>query len=85
MPKAVDFRAELRRQLAIAQSQKLPQVDINAGELHRDVGGYPGPDNRMPNCCQVMKGERKSGDTIVAGKQLKSAGASLTIRYLLPR
>ena len=85
MPKAVDFRVELRRQLAHAQGRGLRHVDINAGRLHRDVGGYPGPDNRMPNCCQVMRGEMRTGDMFVVGTQLKSDGASLTIRYLLPR
>lgn len=85
MPKAVDFRSELRRQLSQSQKRLLPHVDINAGELHRDVGGYPGPGHGMPNCCQVMKGEMRTGDTIVGGKQLRSAGAALTIRYLLPR
>jgi hypothetical protein len=85
MPTAADFRSELRRPLAQAQKQLWPHVDINAGELHRDVGDYPGPGHRMPNCCQVMKGEMRSGDTIVAGKHLKGPGAALTIRYLLPR
>jgi hypothetical protein len=29
-------------------------VEINAGDLHRRVGGYPGQNHRMPMCCVVM-------------------------------
>ena len=29
-------------------------VEINSGELHRAVGGYPGADHRMPMCCDAM-------------------------------
>ena len=29
-------------------------LDVRAGDLHRRVGGYPGPSHRMPVCCSVM-------------------------------
>lgn len=83
MPNATDFRIELFSQLSHDQGRGLTHIDTNAGQLHRDVGGYPGPGHRMPNCCQVMKSEMRPGDTITSS--LKNAGASLTIRYLLPR
>jgi 5-methylcytosine-specific restriction protein A len=51
-----DFEKELKRQLAVAQAQGKTHVDINSGELHRDVGGYPSQDYRMPICCDVMTG-----------------------------
>lgn len=42
MPTSDEFRAELRSQLRAAELKKLPHADINAGELHRCLGGYPG-------------------------------------------
>lgn len=60
-------------------------TEINAGELHRRVGGYTGRTHRMPVCCEVMRGAfaPDAGDLIVEeppGRQ----GVSLTIRYVLP-
>jgi hypothetical protein len=49
MAKAGDFRAELEAQIDRAQKQGRPHAEINAGELHRVVGGYPSAaDNSMP-------------------------------------
>jgi hypothetical protein len=79
-----DFETELRRQLAHAQSLGRPHLDVNAGELHRDVGGYPSSDHRMPMCCNAMLGEMIEKDRIL-NQPPKGAGASLTIRYRLPR
>jgi 5-methylcytosine-specific restriction protein A len=59
-------------------------VDINAGELHRAVGGYPGRSHRMPICCAAMREEMRAGDEGVTSPA-SGYGASLTIRYLLPR
>jgi hypothetical protein len=61
-------------------------VEITAGELHRLVGGYQGPNHRMPVCCEVMRRAFASdaGDRIVEGPR-SGQGASLTIRYVLPR
>jgi 5-methylcytosine-specific restriction protein A len=53
---------------------------ITAGQLHRDVGGYPGPSHRMPVCCSVMRQEMSHRDKVVA-EPPKGAGASLTISY----
>jgi len=78
------FEKELKRQIGVAQAQGKSHVDINSGELHRDLGGYPGPDHRMPICCNVMKNEMKRTDRIL-NQPSKGRGASLTIRYSLPR
>ena len=59
-------------------------VDVNAGELHRRVGGYPGYNNRMPICCKVMHNARIGADEIIASPP-SGQGAILTIRYYLPR
>lgn len=84
MPTSEDFRRELRSQLRAAELKNQPYVDVNAGELHRQLGGYPGKKHQMPSCCQIMEAERRALDEIVAGPP-SGKGASLTIRYRLPR
>jgi hypothetical protein len=83
MPTADQFRSELRSRLRAAEQAGESYIDVNAGDLHRKVGGYPTPMPRMPNCCSVMRQEQRSGDTVVSVKP--SDGASFTIRYQLPR
>jgi len=78
------FEAELFRIVTRAQKQNRPHVEVNSGELHRAVGGYPTPTPRMPMCCNVMRKEMIGGDEFVF-QPPKGDGASLTIRYQLPR
>jgi 5-methylcytosine-specific restriction protein A len=83
-PSSYDFQKELEKAFAEAYSMGRTNIDINSGELHRRVGGYPGRNHRMPLCCEVLKKNMKMGDQIL--EQLpKGKGASLTIRYRLPR
>lgn len=85
MPSTEDFRLELRRQLMDAERRGAPSVDITSGELHRVVGDYPDSQrHRMKSCCEVMYAEQRSDDSVVS-KPPKGYGASLTIRYRLPR
>ena len=49
------FRAALARAFEAATAAGRTSLQISAGELHRKVGGYPGPRHRMPICCNVMK------------------------------
>ena len=85
MPTVDDFEASLRKQLAQAKEKGLAWIEINAGELHRAVGGYPNNGRHsMPTCCEVMYKLQSSSDRIVS-KPPKGKGASLTIRYNLPR
>jgi 5-methylcytosine-specific restriction protein A len=84
MPTSDDFRGALRSQLRAAELKGLPFIDVNAGELHRHLGGYPGKDHHMPTCCQVMEQERRALDSVVAAPP-RGKGASLTVRYRLPR
>lgn len=67
-----------------AQKRGADHVEINAGEVHRTVGRYPGPDHRMRTLCDVMRSEMKRGDNILVSPRLGN-GAGLTIRYSLPR
>lgn len=81
---ATDFRNELRQTLARAESLGLSAAEITAGSLHRKVGGYPGASHSMPNCCSVMRQEMKGTDSVVSEPH-SGTGASLAIRYVLPR
>lgn len=85
MPSSAEaFRAVLIQRLRDAEARGERYLEIRAGELHRDVGGYPGPAHRMPICCSVLYREMNSGDEIVKSPP-KGKGASLTIRFALPR
>ena len=79
-----EFRKELLNQLAHAEGRGAPHVEITSGKLHRQVGGYPGANHRMPVCCEVMYEEMGDGDRVVSAPP-KGKGATLTIRYRLPR
>ena len=86
-PTRQDFQRELRALLfAASQAERRQHVTVDAGELHRRVGGYPdntGKTNRMPICCSVMDAEMQDGDEIIA-RPPSGQGATLTINYRLP-
>lgn len=83
-PRAEDFRKGVRALLDQAEQKGLAYLDINAGELHRQVGGYPGANHRMPQCCDAMRGLMTSSD-VVLSEPPSGRGAALEIRYALPR
>lgn len=88
MPSADEFRAELTAQISRATKQGRPHVEVNAGELHRLVGGYPpqvGENHSLPTCCKVMRQELARGNADVVFETNSRQSAALTIRYLLPR
>ena len=84
IPTSVDFQNALDDLLRTAQQQGLSQIQVKSGELHRRVGGYPSNNHRMPICCQVMRANMHSGDQILSAPP-KGDGATLVIRYRLPR
>src|SRR5260221_8047462 len=86
MPTSKDFKMELHRMMHEALNQGKETADINAGELHRRVGDYPSANHRMPMCCGVMRSvfAPDAGDVIL-DEPPSGQGASLTIRYVLPR
>ena len=86
-PTAEEFKQALLGYLAAAATDGLLSVEVNAGHLHRVLGGYTGPQNhRLPICCAVMRAEMNEvvGDRIMH-EPSGGMGASLTIRYVLPR
>lgn len=82
-PTKNDFSRALKLILDAAQASGKEYIDVNAGDLHRKVGDYPG-NHRLPICCQVMRNNMQFGDSIIA-QPPKGVGASLTIRYNFPR
>jgi len=75
------FREALQRVLAEAQGSF---VDVTSGEFYRSVGGGTGRSYAMAACCNVMMAVKRDGDTILHSPP-KGKGATLTIRYILPR
>lgn len=65
------------------RAQQRGQSEV-ACNLHRCLGAYAAPDHRMPLCCELMYAEQQAGDEIVASPP-KGRGATLTVRYKLPR
>lgn len=85
MPTAEDFKREIHRTMLEAQNAGKELVLVNAGELHRRVGGYPGTNQRMPNCCQVMRAQMLDSADFVLEAPPSGLGATLTIAYRIPR
>jgi hypothetical protein len=83
-PTASDFQMELNRVFHAAKEKGESHIDVKSGDLHRQVGGYPDPNHRMPVCCDVMRRNMKAGDTILH-EPPKGKGATLKIRYQIPR
>ena len=81
---AEQFRNALSALLTDAERSGAPSVQVQAGQLHRLVGGYPGPHHRMPVCCSAMRSLMVPGDRFIQ-QPPKGNGASLTIEYRLPR
>jgi hypothetical protein len=87
-PSTDDFRAELSAQIDRAVKHGRPHVEINAGELHRKIGGYPpkaSENHAIPTCCNVMLDEFNRGNAEVIYETESGQAAALTIRYYLPR
>jgi 5-methylcytosine-specific restriction protein A len=83
-PDAEAFRKALHWKFVGAAKLKRTFIDVVSGDLHREVGGYPGPNHAMPNCCSVLRQEMRGGDEVIS-EPPKGKGASLKIRYRIPR
>jgi hypothetical protein len=79
MPTAEDFREVLNRLFYEAFKKHQDSVEINAGEMHRLAGDYPGTNHRMPLCCSVMRSkmDADAGDAVLSAPP-GGDGASLT-------
>ena len=84
IPSSEDFQREIFKIFDKAEKEGKKFVEITSGELHREIGFYPGPDHRMASLCGVMRGLMEAGDDILYQPR-KGRGATLKIRYKLPR
>ena len=84
MPTAEEFENEISKRLKQAESRGANSVDIVSRDVHRAVGDYPGPDHRMPMCVSAMRRMMRGGDLIIE-EPPSGQGASVTVRYKLPR
>lgn len=84
MPTSQDFQTELDKVFQVAQGNGKSFVDVTSGDLHRQVGDYPSGNHRMPLCCAVMRQNMREGDSVIS-EPPSGEGATLTIRYKLPR
>lgn len=83
-PTSAVFQAVLDALFEEATHVGKSHLDVVAGELHRQVGGYPGHNHRIPMCCGAMRRLLSDGDTILHSPP-SGSGASLAIRYCIPR
>lgn len=83
-PTSKDFQNALGQIFKSAQFGGKTCVDVQSGNLHRIVGGYPNSNHRMPLCCAVMKRNMECDDEILQ-QPPSGQGATLVIRYRLPR
>lgn len=82
LKKAIELNTKTFRKNIVDKLHNMTSdyIDINAGAIHREIGGYPGKKHRMPICCNVMESLRINDDTVLRCPP-KGKGASLTIRY----
>lgn len=83
-PTAEQIQYELQTLLNAAERMGFLAVEVQAGALHRQLGGYPGPEHRMDLCCEVMRAEMAAADAVRAEPE-NGTGPHLVIRYVLPR
>jgi hypothetical protein len=83
-PRKQDFEVELHHQFAQARRFGKSYVNVNSGDLHRSVGGYPRRAHRMSLCCRVMYRAMDAWDLILFTPP-EEVGGSVTIRFALPR
>jgi hypothetical protein len=85
MPTTDEFREEIRAQLREAELAGASEIELNAGQVHRKMGGYPGLNHQMKPCCDALYAEMHDGLDEVLAAPNKRHGASVTIRFGLPR
>ncbi len=85
IPEKADFEKALSDWFREEEQEESPFVDIRADELHSRIGDYPGPFHRMATCCEVMYENYHPATDKIMQFPPKGKGASMEIRYALPR
>lgn len=78
------FESALNVALADASRSGKALLRVRSGDLHRKVGGYPGPSHQVPLCCRAMRAAMQPGDRMIESPP-KGTGANLVVEYRLPR
>ena len=81
-PTAWDFQNQLTAILNAARQIGKSYVDVESGSLHRQVGGYPDSNHRMPVCCEVMRRMMRRGDSVLK-EPSSEQDTALLIRYMV--
>ena len=79
-----EIAREIARRLRDCEDRRESELILTSGQLHRDLGGYPGPHHRMPMVCEQMRRAMGPDDEILESPR-KGNGATLRVRYRLPR
>lgn len=82
MPNKEDFIKEIQRLMQEAKSKGAEYVDIVSGDVHRNLGGYPGKNHRMRTCCEAMYAKMGTKDEVL-NAPASTYGATVEIRYYL--
>lgn len=85
-PTLDDFASALLGRFREARAVGRRWMYVTAIDVHREVAGPAAGDagDLMPLCCGAMRAAMRDGDTVLC-ESPGGDGATLTIRYLLPR
>lgn len=75
-----EFIIKVNEKIAAMLAGNADYIELRSGDIHSEVGGYPGANHRMPVCCDVMY-EAMRGDDEIISKPRKGKGANLYIKY----
>ena len=76
------FRREIRSRLELASAQGQQRLTLDSDELYRAVSKLPVFDPWMIFCCNAMRAEMSTSDTVIFDDNKITL---LTVRYELPR
>jgi hypothetical protein len=82
LPSAWEFQNRLMAILNGARENGKGYVDVESGNLHRQVAGDPNSNQRMPVCWDVMRRMMRAGDSVIE-EPTAGQGTKLIIRYIL--
>ncbi len=74
-----DFKSLIISKL---KNPKGEYIELTAGDLHREIGGYPNRNHRIPVCCKVMRDIMTNRDVII-NQPPKGNGATFKVRYCI--
>lgn len=77
------FKIEIERQLDHARQTGKTSLTLSAGDVHRAVGGYPGPGHAMPTCCAALRDMADALHAELVHSPPKGNGASLAFRFAI--